>query len=150
MEQKGSPMNSLGERLDTFPEAWRPKQAGDKLIGELVDRSTRESEYGDPYEILTVEAEEGSILDGQPIGGEWAWHAFHTMSRGEVRRKNPQIGERVGIAYHGTGEAAPGMNAPERFRLIVERPQQQLRIAEDAHAGEKAEGEAPEDDGIPF
>ena len=136
---------SLTERLDTFPEPWGGRKKGDKLIGELVDRDTRASEYGDPYEILTVDAEEGSIMDGKPITGEYAWHAFHTMSRNEVARRNPRIGERVGIAYHGTGEAAPGMNAPERYRVLVERPQTKLPIPEP-----EAEAEGSGEDDIPF
>jgi hypothetical protein len=142
---------SLTERLDNFPEPWMGRQAGDKLIGELVDRDTRASEYGDPYEILTVDAEEGSILDGEPITGEYAWHAFHTMSRSEVARRNPQIGERVGIAYHGKGEAAPGMNAPERYRVLVERPQGHLPIPDTAEPEAENEGDGQDDeDGIPF
>lgn len=122
-------MSNLANRLDNFPEPWKP-EPGDKLIGELVDFDTRESEYGDPYPILTVLAGDGSTMDGEPISGEHAWHAFHTMSRGEVQRKQPQIGEHVGISYYGEGRAAEGMNAPKRFRLLVDR-QQQLTMAGD-------------------
>jgi hypothetical protein len=111
-------MTSLEERLDTFPEAWRPETPGEKLIGELTDVDMRESEYGEPYPILTVLSEE----DGQ----EKAWHAFHTMARNEVAKKKPQIGERVGIVYAGVGEAQPGMNAPVRWRLLVDRVGRQV------------------------
>ena len=108
-------MRNLSDRLDNFPEPWKPKP-GEKLLGELVDIDVRESDYGDPYPILTV-------LDAE--GREWAWHAYHAISRSEVARKRPQIGEQIGIAYHGPGKAAPGMNAPERWRLLVDRPNQQ-------------------------
>jgi hypothetical protein len=111
-------MTSLEERLDSFPEAWRPETPGEKLIGEVTDVDMRESEYGDPYPILTVLSEE----DGQ----EHAWHAFHTMGRNEVAKKKPQIGERVGIVYAGVGEAQPGMNAPVRWRLLVDRANRQV------------------------
>src|SRR5207249_1581968 len=109
---------SLEERLDSFPEAWRPETPGEKLIGEVTDVDMRESEYGDPYPILTVLSEE----DGQ----EHAWHAFHTMARNEVAKKKPQIGERVGIAYGGVGEAQPNMNPPVRWRLLVDRANRQV------------------------
>lgn len=117
-------MTSLAERLDNFPEAWRPTSEGEKLIGELVDIDLRESDYGEPYPVLTVLAEDGSSQDGKmiPPGTELSWHAFHTMARNAVKRKQPQVGERVGIVYAGLGEAQPGMNAPVRWRLLVERP----------------------------
>jgi hypothetical protein len=87
----------------------------------------RESEYGSPYAILTVDAEETSTMNGEPIRGEYAWHAFHTMARNEVAKKRPQVGERIGACYHGKGQAAPGMNPPERWRLIVDRPPAEQR-----------------------
>lgn len=143
-------MTTLSDRLDGFPEPWKPTKPGSKLLGELVDRDTRASEYGEPYVILTIEAEEGSTVDGRPIAGEWAWHAFHTMSRSEVTRRDPQIGDRVGVAYHGLGEAREGMNAPARFRLVVERTKPALEDA--AEAGLDASdfvrgGEGAVDDG---
>jgi hypothetical protein len=139
-------MTSLAERLDSFPEAWRPKQPGEKLIGELTDVDMRDSEYGEPYPILTV-------LD-ESDGVEKAWHAFHTMARNAVAKKRPQIGERIGIVYAGVGEAQPGMNAPVRWRLLVDRPKETVDY--DAVAAEPAEpavdGEDAQDgdDDIPF
>jgi hypothetical protein len=115
---------NLSDRLDSFPEGWRPAK-GDKLIGEVTELAERESEYGEgPYPIVTVAAEEGSTQDGEPIrpGTEIAWHAFHTMARSEVARKRPQVGNHVGIAYHGPAEKAPpGMNPPELWRLLVDK-----------------------------
>jgi hypothetical protein len=149
-------MTNLAERLDSFPEPWKASK-GDKLIGELVDLDMRDSEYGDPYPILTVDAGDGSTMDGDPIRGEHAWHAFHTMARNEVAKKRPQIGEQVGISYHGKGQAAPGMNAPERWRLIVDRPRsEQPPIDWDAIAAQPEPAATPEpaaaasDDDIPF
>ena len=114
-------MTSLEDRLDSFPGAWRPEKPGEKLIGELTDVDMRESEYGDPYPILTVLSEADGL--------EYAWHAFHTMARNAVAKKKPQIGERVGIVYAGVGEAQPGMNPPVRWRLLVDRPKQQIDYA---------------------
>jgi hypothetical protein len=131
-------MTSLEDRLDSFPEAWKPTTSGEKLIGELTDVDMRESEYGDPYPILTVLSETDGL--------EYAWHAFHTMARNAVAKKKPQIGERVGIVYAGLGEAQPGMNAPVRWRLLVDRPKQQVDYAAVA-----AETDEPAADGeLPF
>ena len=77
-------MSNLAERLDSYPEAWKPS-VGDKLIGELVDLTTRDSEYGDPYPILTIDAGEGSTLDEKPISGEYAFRRpdrFHVKLTG--------------------------------------------------------------------
>jgi hypothetical protein len=132
--------SSLEERLDNFPEAWKPATAGEKLIGELTDVDMRESEYGDPYPILTVLSEAG--------GQEYAWHAFHTMARNAVAKKKPQIGERVGIVYAGVGEAQPGMNPPVRWPLLVDRPKQQVDYA--AVAAGTDEPDANADGELPF
>ena len=144
-------MSSLAERLDSFPEAWKAVE-GDKLIGELADLDMRESEYGDPYPILVVDAEEGSTMNGEPITGEYAWHAFHTMSRNEVKRRRPQIGERVGISYHGKGVAASGMSPPEKYRLLLDRAKdQEPPVDWDKVAGPvSVEQPAGPDDDIPF
>jgi hypothetical protein len=148
-------MSNLAERLDSFPESWRPKNPGEKLIGELTDVDLRESEYGDPYPILTVLVESGQE-DGKQLepGVEKAWHAFHTMSRNEVTKKKPQIGERVGIVYAGFGEAQPGMNAPVRWRLLVDRPKRAIDY--EPLAENESEGDEPlppaaaADDDLPF
>jgi len=60
---------------------WKPTKAGEKLIGELVDVDLRDSDYGDPYNILVVQVESGQE-DGKQLepGTEKAWHAFHTMA----------------------------------------------------------------------
>jgi hypothetical protein len=117
-------MTNLTDRLDSFTEGWKPKP-GDKLIGTVTDLDSRESEYHDePYRIVTVEAEEGSTEDGEmiPPGTEKAWHAFHTTARGEIEKRQPAVGDHVGIAYHGPAEkAAPGMSPAERWRLIVDK-----------------------------
>jgi hypothetical protein len=131
---------TLSERLDRFPEAWKPTEAGEKLIGTLVDVDMRENEYGE-YPILTVESE----ADGK----EYTWHAFHTMARNLVAKKKPQPGEKVGILYGGVGEAEPGRNAPVRWRLLVERTDEQVDYGKLGDA-EETEDKAADDTDIPF
>jgi hypothetical protein len=158
--KENSVTTSLAERLDSFPEGWRPKP-GDKLIGLVTDVDSRESEYHDEqYPIVVVEAEEGSTQDGEmiPPGTELAWHAFHTMARREVGKQRPGIGDHIGIAYHGpAASAAAGMSPAERWRVVVDgrstkHPPESTHDeqATSEAASEDAEPAKSEDDDIPF
>lgn len=97
--------STLTDRLDQFPEGWRP-HPGDKTVGQVVSLDTRDGQYG-AYPVVTVAADDGR---------EVAVHAFHTVLRGELARLRPEPGERIGIAYHGRGDGSY-----ERYRVIVER-----------------------------
>ena len=90
-----------------FPEAWRPKQ-GEFLIGKVVSLDDRDGEYGS-YPIVTVETKDGRRL---------AFHAFHTVARGELARLRPKIGDDLGVKYHGK-DAERGY---ERYTMRVDRP----------------------------
>jgi hypothetical protein len=90
-----------------FPEAWRPK-VGDYLIGKVVSLDERDGEYGS-YPIVTVSRADGTRL---------AFHAFHTVARGELARLRPKIGDEIGIKYHGK-DAERGY---ERYTMRVDRP----------------------------
>ena len=72
----------------------------------------RDSDYGDPYPIVTVERDDGT---------EVAFHGFHTIARRELANKRPQVGDTIGIAYHGCADAKPGMSGAELYKIIVER-----------------------------
>ena len=83
----------------------------------VVDIDMRDSDYGDPYPIVTVER------DGD--GTELAFHGFHTIARRELAKKRPQVGDRIGIAYFGRGEPSkPGMSGAELYKIVVERDDQ--------------------------
>jgi hypothetical protein len=106
-------MKSLDERLDSFAESWKPKP-GDKLIGVVTDLNERDNEYGS-YPIVTVRTDDGTEL---------AFHAFHTVARNELAKQRPQIGDRIGIAYHGK----PKGKTYEAYRIIVERDEQPKQL----------------------
>lgn len=139
---------SLSDRLDSFAEAWKPKP-GDKLIGVVVDLDERTSDYDDgaPYPIVTVETDDGQEL---------AFHAFHTVARNELGKQRPQLGDRIGIAYHGKPEG----KSYESYRVIVEHAEPQAKTLDwDKHvvdddtidgASTAGEPEGATDDGIPF
>jgi hypothetical protein len=128
-------MVSLDDRLDSFAEAWRP-EVGDKLIGTVIGVDMRDSDYGDPYPIIEVETDEG---------GQFAFHGFHTIARRELAKKQPQVGDRIGIKYYGRGEPAkPGMSGAEKYKILVEKaepkPVDWSEVAVDVDA----------EDGVPF
>src|SRR5206468_3062798 len=126
-------MKTLDERLDAFAEPWKP-EPGDKLIGEVADLDERESEYGS-YPIVTVLTDEGEEL---------AFHAFRTVAKNELAKVRPQIGDRIGIAYHGK----PDGKDYELYRIIVERDEAPKALDWDKHADEM--GTVEPDDEIPF
>ena len=97
----------ISEKDLEFPEAWRPK-IGDCLIGTVVSTDERDGEYG-TYPIVTVETEGGKRL---------AFHAFHTVARGELARLRPKVGDEIGIKYHGK-DAERGY---ERYTMRIDRP----------------------------
>jgi hypothetical protein len=122
-------MTSLYDRAAAdFPSAWRPTKKGDGLVGELVDRSTRTSDFGG-YEILTVRQEDGTEL---------AWHAFHTAGAYAIQRQDPRVGDRIAIVYHGKGEATEGKQAPHLYRIALERGSTAVEVtSEDAEIAAK-------------
>lgn len=125
-------MSSLREQASReFAEAWRPKTKGDALEGVVTDRTGNVTQYGS-YEILTVVQDDGPEL---------AWHAFHAVGAGELQKKNPVIGDRVCVVYHGKGEAKEGQSAPHLYRVAVESTNGN---AEDGMTGAPW---LPEDDG---
>ena len=106
-----------------FPEAWRPK-VGEYLIGKVVSLDEREGGYGS-YPIVTVQRGNGMRL---------AFHAFHTVARGELARLRPKIGDEIGIKYHGK-DAERGY---ERYTMRIDRPGAEADVDWDRHAAETA------------
>lgn len=96
---------TLEDRLDSRPEGWRPTP-GDKLTGTVVGLDERDSDYGEPYPVVTIACDDDR---------EVAVHGFHTVLRRELARQRPQVGDRIGVAYHGKSD-----RGYERYRVIVE------------------------------
>jgi hypothetical protein len=107
-------MTALTSRLNRDPVTWKPTDVGDSVEGVLIGYEERTSDYtGEPYPVLTIETDEGEEL---------VWFASQAGARAQVERLRPQIGERVGAAYRGEGDAKPGQSPPKRFRFLVDRP----------------------------
>ncbi len=97
------------EALDAeYPEAWRPKNVGDKILGEIVDLSEYDGGYG-PYPIVTVKQDDGETL---------SVHAIHTVLKGELAEHRPKVGDRIGIKYRGMPEG----KKYESYKVMFESP----------------------------
>jgi len=128
---------SLSDRLESFAEGWRPKP-GEKLIGVITEVDERESDFGNGrYPVITVASDDGR---------EVALHGFHTVLKGELAKKRPAVGDRIGVAYFGR---SGGERPYERYRLIVEKPNPEGGVDWDAVAAqakaEAADAEVPSD-----
>jgi hypothetical protein len=139
---------SLANRVDSFPESWRPSE-GDKLVGEITGLATSDGGFG-PYTVVDVFVEDDSTEAGQPIGigEERAWHAFDTVAKNELAKQKPQIGDGIAAKYFGKKTGRDGATEYKALRVIVER--RGARIDE-ATADEAGVSTPPDqDDDIPF
>jgi hypothetical protein len=101
-----------------YAAAWRP-EAGDQLIGEVVEIGQRNGYDDRPYPIITVRQDDGEEL---------AFHAFHTVAVNELAAAKPQIGERIGIVYRGQKVARDGRTKFHAYRVVmVGRPPETFR-----------------------
>jgi hypothetical protein len=93
------------------PSAWRPN-AGDVLVGQLVEVSERDSGYG-PYPLVVIRRER----DAQLV----AVHAYHAVLALQLAQARPGIGERVGIAYYGKLKGERSRGEYHGYRVSVDR-----------------------------
>lgn len=85
---------------------WRPS-TGDTVAGEVIDISSTDGGYG-PYHVLTLRGEDGAEVDV---------HAFHTVLRNELGRRNVQVGDRLEIAYLGHADGGRGKSGYDHYRV---------------------------------
>lgn len=105
--------NNLLDQLDEAQaEGWRPK-AGDKIVGQVVERSmSSPGQYG-AYPILTLQ---------HPDGSKTAVHAFHTVLRNEIERLAVLLHDTIAIKYEGikSSDKAGGQEY-ESYRVALQR-----------------------------
>ena len=85
---------------------WRP-EPGDTVAGEVVDINETNGGYG-PYYILTIHDGHGEEVDV---------HAFHTVLRNELARRNVQIGDSLEITYLGRVSGGRGAGGYDHYRV---------------------------------
>lgn len=146
----------LKEQLEEgYPEAWKPEQPGETMIGVFRGRDTGHTPYG-PKWIALLEDRQGK---------RWAVWLLHTALENQFRRAQPAIGEMVAIRYEGKATAQDGKTQYDNWTVRVDRPDA-TRIDWDAPAPgapppppspgpgapvADAEGPPPyQDDDIPF
>ena len=98
-------MTDFMDRLDREVEAWKP-QPGDKIVGTISSIEAFDGKYGE-YPLLIVDTGDDEI----------AIHAFHTVLKSELARKDPSEGDRIGVKY--TGRNVDG--GYEGYRVLIER-----------------------------
>lgn len=100
------------ELLNREPVAWRP-ETGDKLIGTVVGRYTREESDFGPYEVLEIRTASGVVI---------AWHAFGTVGRNAIARRNPREGDRIGVTKLGEVESKVRGHQPyANYHVVVKK-----------------------------
>jgi hypothetical protein len=113
----------LMDRLDA-PEArrWEYEAEGDTLVGTVLNLGTFTGDYGSSPTV-TVEAEEGSAENGESIeaGEAIIFYASPKIAQDELEAAAPNVGDRIGIRYHGERQPKRGENAYKVFKVAVER-----------------------------
>ena len=90
-------------------KGWLP-QPGDKVGGVLIDRYDGTSDYGE-YPILEIEQSNGEVI---------AVHGFHRVLRSQIERKDPRLGDKVGVHYYGLHDRnRAGQSPPAMYKLVV-------------------------------
>jgi hypothetical protein len=122
----------LNERLDHYPEAWKP-EPGDKILGRVLSISVIESKFGGSYPLVELVTDDDT---------EIAVHGFHTVLKSELARVKPRPGDMLGIKFFGKDDKVDYL----RYRVLLERAEPSSESVDwDAVAAEATE----ELDGVP-
>ncbi len=138
--------HDMDDRLDQ-PEAagWKPKP-GDKIVGTVIEKETRNGGYDD-YDIVTVEKGDGEAV---------AIHAFHEVLASKL--KSVTVGETIGVKYIGPPSGDRNYYAYKVVRDTIAgnsvgsgapEPPSTERQQSDVPADLAPPGRVPADDGPP-
>lgn len=78
-------------REKEWAETWKPQAPGDMLVGTLEGYDQATTDFG-TYRVAHIRDEEGVLR------GLWL---MHNVLQDEWEEAAPEIGERVGVQYHG-------------------------------------------------
>jgi hypothetical protein len=129
-------------------KGWRPEE-GDTIIGTVTDVGRAYSDYtNDYYPLITIQPEGG---DEEPV----AVHAFHFTLKKRLTELRPEVGDYIGIKYHGT---RPKKNNPKQTvavytaKLGTHRSTASVwdSMTTDDPATEVDPSDIPNNDDIPF
>lgn len=106
----------LREKADQeTPKAWMPTEAGDDLVGVLVDVNVAAPTKFGPSPVVTIKR----LNDGELVS---LW-LLHAVLRREFERKQPLIGETVLVRYDGKVRPEGGGNDYDMYTLVLDRPE---------------------------
>ena len=135
---------SLAERLGSDDREWRPHEPQFEcpaaIFGLVLERGEYFSRFDKQHptaRILTA----GNVV--------WSVIGFHGWLQSELERKNPQVGDFVGIAFAGTKPARREGESPA-FTYRVEVVRNPAAAAPDEPAEGEDEKGGEDDDLIPF
>ena len=113
-------------------EGWRPKP-GAEVRGILRSINRGWSDWADNYyPILTIEQDDGKLVDV---------HCFHAVLLNRVLTLKPNVGEYVGVKFHGQEPSKDGKRTVSLYSFDVSRP--------DAESGDPYAGFAEPNHGEP-
>lgn len=103
---------SLLDDLNIDYTQWRPADNPDQprgIEGLVKDLQIWTSDFG-AFPMLFVVADDGAA---------WSWAALGAIAAREVERRDPQPGDRIGIAYKGEVENKVGDKPMHVFRVLT-------------------------------
>ena len=133
---------TLPEKLGAEQREWRPHQpqhgCPNWIFGLVIERGEYHSSYGD-----NKRHETARILTADNV--VWSVVAFHGYLQAEFDRKQPRVGDFVGVIYKGTRPAKKaGESDAHDYQLEVERnPAAQVPVEETDRGGESLAGSDP-------
>jgi hypothetical protein len=101
---------SIQDRLNRETEVAK-LEAGESVVGTLLDLALRDSDYGDPYPVVTIETADGREVDV---------HGYHSVLRNRLLELDPRPGDQLGIKSLGKRTSKSGSTYND-YRVVLER-----------------------------
>lgn len=104
-------------------EGWRP-EVGEALIGKVIDTDTATAGGYGEYPLLIIQ----DLKDAKAVV---AVHAFHTVLRNLVAKKNPQVGDIVAIKFLGTDKTKGSDQDFANYKMVVTPAAQTQQVTQE-------------------
>lgn len=101
---------SIEDRLNRETETLS-LEAGASAVGILRELTLRDSDYGDPYPVVTIEKADGS---------EVVVHGYHSVLRNRLLELDPRPGDEIGIKVLGQRTSKAGTKYHD-YKVVIDR-----------------------------
>ncbi len=93
---------------DGFPDAWKPEQPGDALVGTIRAKRFIKTQYG-----------ERGVLEITETDTDRSWTLWVTTQslRDAMNEIKPRVGDRLKIVFEGTGIADESGHEYQRWKV---------------------------------